>query len=30
MAALCARDYLTIENARIPDLFFFFEKLREV
>jgi len=30
IAALASKDYLTIENARIKDLFFFIEKMKEM
>jgi len=30
IAALASKDYLTIENARIKDLFFFIEKIKEM
>jgi UDP-N-acetylglucosamine enolpyruvyl transferase len=29
IAALVAKDYLTIKNARIEDLYMFLEKLKE-
>lgn len=30
IAAMCAKDYLTIENARVDDLFFFIQKMKEM
>jgi hypothetical protein len=29
IAALCSKEYLTIENARIADLYTFLDKLNE-
>jgi len=29
MGALCAKDYITIENARVDDLYIYIEKLKE-
>ena len=30
IAAMCAKDYIDIENARVEDLFFFIQKIREM
>jgi hypothetical protein len=30
IAALCSKDYLTIKNARIEDLYTFLEKFKEI